>query len=266
MNSGVHLQPGHPWNVRGLLALARRSRIHKHIAHGARSEGKPFRFRCQCGYARHTWFFVFHHTHLSSSYNGPVIAHIRGELISKGVGSPSAYAIVDCNGVGYEVALTALDYGALPTVGGNVALHIYTHVREDALALYGFLDPLRKQLFLRLISVTGVGPKAALDIMSGMTVQELVGALRGNDIARLVKIKGVGSKTAERLVLELRGKLNAFAIEPTQIPASASPLEEDVLSALVNLGYQRPAAEKALQKVKAGFEQLFRHTLDTLSR
>ena len=200
-----------------------------------------------------------------------MIAHIRGKLISKGVGSPSAYAIVDCNGVGYEVAVTALDYGALPAVGGEVALHIHTHVREDALALYGFLDPLGKQLFLKLIGVTGVGPKAGLDIMCGMTVPELVGALRGNDVARLVKIKGVGSKTAERLVLELRGKLNNFVIEPTQMPAPVSALDEDVLSALVNLGYQRPAAEKALQKVKASepgasFEQLFRHTLDTLSR
>lgn len=208
---------------------------------------------------------------MCSGYNGAVIAHIRGELISKGVGSPSAYAVVDCEGVGYEVALTALDYGALPAVGGKVALHIYTHVREDALALYGFLDPLGKQLFVKLISVTGVGPKAALDIMCGMTVPELVGALRGNDLARLVKIKGVGSKTAERLVLELRGKLNNFVVEPTHLPAPVSALEEDVLSALVNLGYQRPAAEKALQKVKsaapdAGFEQLFRHTLDTLSR
>jgi Holliday junction DNA helicase RuvA len=149
-----------------------------------------------------------------------------------------------------------------------VALHIHTHVREDAIALYGFLRKEEKQLFEKLISVGGIGPKLAVTILSGMASGELIAAIRGNDVARLIRIPGIGRKTAERMVLELRDKLEDFGVAAAT--AAATPAEEDVLSALVNLGYPRAAAERAVAAARGGaqadFDALFRDSLAMLSK
>ncbi|HKU23662.1 MAG TPA: Holliday junction branch migration protein RuvA [Terriglobales bacterium] len=193
-----------------------------------------------------------------------MIAHLRGRLIAK---HPNQ-AIVEAAGVGYDIAISVPTFSQLPALGTEVAFHIHTHVREDSLALFGFLRPAEKQLFERLISVSGIGPKLAITILSGMPADEMVAAIRGNDVARLTRIPGIGKKTAERMVLELRDKLQDFGAAPVSAPAS--PVEEDVLSALVNLGYQRPAAERALAKAANGnrqsFEALFREALAALSK
>ena len=195
-----------------------------------------------------------------------MIAHLRGKLLAK---HPNQ-AIVDTNGVGYEVAISVPTFSDLPAVGSEVALHIHTHVREDLIALYGFLRPAEKGLFEKLITVSGIGPKLAITILSGMAADEMTGAIRGNDIAKLTRIPGIGKKTAERMVLELRDKLpkNDTGASAT---STISPLEEDVLSALVNLGYQRPVAEKALAAAskngtKASFDAIFREALGILSQ
>jgi holliday junction DNA helicase RuvA len=196
-----------------------------------------------------------------------MIAHLRGKLLAK---HPNQ-AIVETGGVGYDVTISVPTFSDLPGLGGEVALHIHTHVREDLLALYGFLRPAEKQLFEKLITVSGIGPKLAITILSGMAADEMVGAIRGNDVARLTRIPGIGKKTAERMVLELRDKLPAAGPgEVTAVP-TLSAIEEDVLSALVNLGYQRPAAEKAVaSSAKTGkdgsFEIMFREALSTLSK
>src|SRR5207248_11413512 len=140
-----------------------------------------------------------------------MIAHLRGRLLAK---HPNQ-VIVDVAGVGYDVTISVPTFSDLPALGGEVALHIHTHVREDALALYGFLRTSEKQLFEKLISVSGIGPKLAITILSGMPADEMVGAIRGNDVARLTRIPGIGRKTAERMVLELRDKLPSA--EPGQI-------------------------------------------------
>jgi holliday junction DNA helicase RuvA len=194
-----------------------------------------------------------------------MIAHLRGRLIAK---HPNQ-AVVETAGVGYDVTITIPTYSDLPSIGAEVALHIHTHVREDVIALYGFLRPAEKQLFEKLISVSGIGPKLAITVLSGMPTEEMVRAIRGNDLGRLTRVPGIGRKTAERLVLELRDKLEDFGAAPT-IPA-VTPVEEDVLSALTNLGYQRAAAEKALaQAAKNGkrdsFDVLFRDALAALSK
>src|SRR6266513_427811 len=134
-----------------------------------------------------------------------MIAHLRGKLLSK---RPNQ-AIVESGGVGYDVAITVPTFSELSQVGSEVAFHIHTHVREDAIALYGFLHPEEKHLFEKLITVSGIGPKLGITILSGMPTDEMVGAIRGNDIARLTRIPGIGKKTAERMVLELRDKLPA---------------------------------------------------------
>jgi len=196
-----------------------------------------------------------------------MIAHLRGKLLAK---HPNQ-AVVETGGVGYDVTISVPTFSDLPAVGAEVALHIHTHVREDAIALYGFLRLAEKALFEKLITVSGIGPTLAIKILSGMAADEMVGAIRGNDVARLTRIPGIGRKTAERMVLELRDKLP----EPTTATTPASPVmnatEEDVLSALVNLGYQRAAAEKALAVVtkngKGGsFDALFREALAALSK
>jgi holliday junction DNA helicase RuvA len=194
-------------------------------------------------------------------YNATMIAHLRGRLIAK---HPNQ-AIVEAGGVGYDLAISVPTFSELPSAGEEVALHVHTHVREDAIALFGFLRPREKQLFERLLTVSGIGPKLAITILSGMAADEMVSAIRGNDIARLTRIPGIGRKTAERMVLELRDKLEAFGTAAETIPV-ASPMEEDVLSALVNLGYQRAAAQRAVENVakngSAGtFEVLFRQAL-----
>jgi len=194
-----------------------------------------------------------------------MIAHLRGRLLAK---HPNQ-AIVEAGGVGYDVVISVPTFSELPTLASEVALHIHTHVREDTLALYGFLRAAEKALFEKLITVSGIGPKLAITILSGMAADEMVGAIRGNEVAKLTRIPGVGRKTAERMVLELRDKLQAFSETKTTLPVSA--IEEDVLSALVNLGYQRAAAEQALATVsgngKSGsFDVLFREALAALSK
>ncbi len=193
-----------------------------------------------------------------------MIAHLRGRLLAK---HPNQ-AIVDCAGVGYDVAISVPTFSDLPNLGAEVSLFIHTHVREDALALYGFLRAEEKSLFERLISVSGIGPKLAITILSGMAAEEMVSAIRSNDVAKLTRIPGIGKKTAERMVLELRDKLDAFAAAPVR---AVSPVEDDVLSALLNLGYQRPAAEKAVAAAgangkSASFETLFKQALSAINR
>jgi Holliday junction DNA helicase RuvA len=196
-----------------------------------------------------------------------MIAHLRGKLLAK---HPNQ-AIVETVGVGYDVTISVPTFSDLPAVGADVALHIHTHVREDLIALYGFLRPSEKLLFEKLITVSGIGPKLAITILSGMPADEMVGAIRSNDVARLTRIPGIGKKTAERMVLELRDKLPPATPSAVTAAAPVSVVEEDVLSALVNLGYQRAAAEKALElSVKSGkggsFDALFRGALGALSK
>jgi len=200
-----------------------------------------------------------------------MIAHLRGKLLAK---HPNQI-VVETGGVGYEVNISVPTFSELPASGSEVALHIHTHVREDLLALYGFLRPAEKQLFEKLITVSGIGPKLAITILSGMAADEMAGAIRGNDVARLTRIPGIGKKTAERMVLELRDKLPPAAGISTATVPVMNATEEDVLSALVNLGYQRAAAEKALASVvKSGvskgesgsFDALFRGALAGLSK
>jgi holliday junction DNA helicase RuvA len=193
-----------------------------------------------------------------------MIAHLRGRLLSK---EPNRI-VIEAAGVGYEVVVSIPTFTELPGVGNEVAVHIHTHVREDALALFGFLRLPEKQLFERLISVSGIGPKLAVTILSGMSTEFLVAAIRGNDVGSLTRIPGIGKKTAERMVLELRDKLQAL---PAAAVPSATPVEADVLSALMNLGYQQAAAEKAVAKAREqgstdGFESMFRQALALLRR
>jgi Holliday junction DNA helicase RuvA len=196
-----------------------------------------------------------------------MIAHLRGTLMAK---HPNQ-AIVETHGVGYDVVISVPTFSALPAAGAEVALHIHTHVREDALSLYGFLRLAEKHLFEKLLTVSGIGPKLAITILSGMPADEMVGAIRGGDVVRLTRIPGIGKKMAERMVLELRDKLPAPTGTAEISMVATSPIEEDVLSALVNLGYQRTAAEKALQAARSGnaaqsFDVLFREALAVLSK
>jgi Holliday junction DNA helicase RuvA len=196
-----------------------------------------------------------------------MIAHLRGKLLVK---HPNQ-AIVETGGVGYDVTISVPTYSGLPAVGSEVGLHIHTHVREDIIALYGFLRSAEKTLFEKLITVSGIGPKLAITILSGMAAEEMINAIRGNDIARLTRIPGIGKKTAERMVLELRDKLTVEKAGEMPATPAMSPIEEDVLSALMNLGYQRAAAEKALAAVSksgktAPFDALFREALAVLSK
>ncbi len=196
-----------------------------------------------------------------------MIAHLRGRLLAK---HPNQ-VVVETGGVGYDVTISVPTFSDLPGVGSEVALHIHTHVREDLIALYGFLHPAEKHLFEKLITVSGIGPKLAITILSGMAADEMVGAIRSNDVGRLTRIPGIGKKTAERMVLELRDKLPAERVGEVAAAPAMSAVEEDVLSALMNLGYQRATAERALLVVtKNGrggpFETMFREALAVLSK
>jgi Holliday junction DNA helicase RuvA len=196
-----------------------------------------------------------------------MIGLLRGRLLEK---RPNQ-VILDVGGVGYLVAVPLSTYAALGELHAEVTLLIHTHVREDALTLYGFLSAREKHVFELLLGASGVGPSLSLKILSGMNVEELVPAIRGGDIMRLTKIPGVGRKTAERMVLELKDKLDAVAIESEKpLPASPAGVEADVKSALVNLGYDERTAENAVTEGKraagtASFEKLLRHTLAALS-
>ena len=197
-----------------------------------------------------------------------MIAHLRGKLIEKEPGR----AIVEAGGVGYDVAITVPTFTALPSVGAEASLHIHTQVSEDQIALFGFMDREEKRLFERLITVSGVGPKLATKMLSGISPERTVQAIRGQDHAQLTKIPGVGKKLAERLVVELKDKLDDFAVAPIQAGSVvAGAAVDDVLSALVNLGYQRPSAEKAIEqavakdeRLKDSFDELFRGALKVI--
>ena len=193
-----------------------------------------------------------------------MIALLRGVLLEK---HPNQ-VIVETGGVGYDVTIPVSTFTHLPNPGAEVRLRIHTHVREDALALYGFLTDDEKGLFEKLIVVSGIGPTLAVKILSGMTAPELVHGIRRGEVERLVRIPGVGKKTAERMVLELRDKLPPVTSEETEVAAAAlSAIDQDVLSALLNLGCARPQAEGAVRKAKAAgapaeFEPLFRRALE----
>jgi Holliday junction DNA helicase RuvA len=195
-----------------------------------------------------------------------VIAQVRGRLLRK---EPQE-AVVDVAGVGYRLAIPLSTFYRLGEPGEEVTLLTHTHVREDALALFGFLTAAEQALFERLISVSGVGPKLAVSILSGIEAPDLVLALRTSDVTRLTRIPGVGKKTAERLVLELKDKMQGLAAAEEPSPAPASTAKEDLVSALVHLGYSRPEAERgvdrALESDATGrFEDLLRRTLRVLS-
>jgi Holliday junction DNA helicase RuvA len=186
-----------------------------------------------------------------------MIAHLRGILFAK---HPNQ-AIVEAGGVGYDVTISVPTFSALPSEGAEVSLVIYTHVREDQISLFGFSEAIEKKLFEKLIAVSGIGPKLAITVLSGLPAEKLVGAIRGGDHATLTRIPGIGKKTAERVVLELKDKLDEIGSGPTA--ASVGLVGDDVLSAMVNLGYARPTAQKAIETAleKTGtedFEQLFR--------
>ena len=193
-----------------------------------------------------------------------MIALLRGVLLEK---HPNQ-VIVETGGVGYDVTIPVSTFTHLPNPGAEVRLRIHTHVREDALALYGFLTEDEKGLFEKLIVVSGIGPTLAVKILSGMTAPELIQGIRRGEVERLVRIPGVGKKTAERMVLELRDKLPPVTSEEPEVAAAAlSAIDQDVLSALLNLGCARPQAEGAVRKAKAAgapaeFEPLFRRALE----
>jgi Holliday junction DNA helicase RuvA len=200
-----------------------------------------------------------------------MIGYLRGRLLHK---KPNTI-ILDVNGIGYEVSIPLTTFYELPGEGDEVSLSVHTHVREDALVLFGFHTQREKDFFLKLISISGIGPKLAVVILSGAQVEELAQAISESNLARLTAIPGIGRKTAERMVLELKSQITSFLL-PEQVEAAQEgkafgTLEEDVLSALVNLGYPRSAAEKALKTVlrsdqyERNFENIMRNTLHRLS-
>ena len=196
-----------------------------------------------------------------------MISHLRGTLLEK---HPSQ-AIVDVSGVGYELTIPVSAYSSLPEPGEPVQFHVHTHVREDTLALFGFLAASDKALFEKLITVSGIGPKLAITALSGLTATDLVAAIRSGSVEQLVRIPGVGKKTAERMVLELRDKLDLLGVPARAgtpaLPKSAfSATEEDVISALMNFGANRASAEGAVTKARSAsesndFDPLFRRAL-----
>ena len=198
-----------------------------------------------------------------------MIAFLRGKLLEK---HPNQI-IVETGGVGYDVVIPISTFSALPDSGAEVKLRIHTHVREDALSLFGFLTLDEKTIFEKLISVSGIGPTLAIKVLSGMATSDLTAAIRNRQVEQLVRIPGVGKKTAERIVLELKDKLEGVAaMAAAGVPAIAaasalSVIEQDVMSALLNLGCNRAAAEAAVRKAKtsgapAEFEPLFRRSLE----
>ncbi|MBA3712156.1 MAG: Holliday junction branch migration protein RuvA [Pyrinomonadaceae bacterium] len=205
-----------------------------------------------------------------------MIAHLSGTLLAKQATS----VILDVGGVGYEVTIPVSTFYDMEEAGAQIQLRIYTHVREDALQLFGFKTARERELFMLLILVSGIGPKSGIAMLSGMSADEIINAIRTNNLARLTSIPGVGRKTAERLVIELRDKMAALtspaleeeiAAQAARAPQSDDALREDALSALVNLGYQRAMAEKAVTQAMAeggglSVELLLRRSLRTLSK
>jgi Holliday junction DNA helicase RuvA len=206
-----------------------------------------------------------------------MIAHLSGTLLAK----QATTVILDVGGVGYEVTIPLSTFYDLEDAGANVKLRIYTHVREDALQLYGFKTARERELFLQLISVSGIGPKLGITMLSGMSADEIIASIRTNNLARLTSIPGVGRKTAERLVIELRDKIVALsspALEEemaAQAGAGAQSSEDavrdDALSALLNFGYQKASAEKAINAAiqeggEISVEMILRRALRTLAK
>jgi Holliday junction DNA helicase RuvA len=191
-----------------------------------------------------------------------VIAHLRGKLIEK----DASRVVVDVNGVGYEVFVPLTTFSALPDRGSEVSIDIHTHVREDIIALYGFSSRRERTIFEKLMTISGIGPKLAVTILSGGSVEDLVTAIKRADLGRLTAIQGVGKKTAERIVVELKDKFQDFAAGP-----SKTDVETDVLSALENLGYHRALAESAMRRAMDGdrdgdFDGLFKRSLQILTK
>ena len=199
-----------------------------------------------------------------------LIAHLRGRISEK---HPNR-VIVDVNGVGYDVFVPLSTFYGMGDPGGDIALRIHTHVREDSLQLYGFATSLEQELFERLIGVSGIGPKVALGVLSGIEPRDLIRAIERGDLARLTAIPGVGKKTSERIVVELRDRLprvQAAAVAADEADTTPPPLQDDVVSALVNLGYHRPLAEKAAASAvtlvpDAGFERTLKQALRELAK
>jgi Holliday junction DNA helicase RuvA len=206
-----------------------------------------------------------------------MIAHLSGTLLSKQATS----VIVDVSGVGYEVTIPLSTFYDLEDPGSNVQLRIYTHVREDALQLYGFKTARERELFLKIISVSGIGPKLGITLLSGMTADEMIASIRTNNLARLTLIPGVGRKTAERLIMELREKVAELSSAQLEEELGAKPeasaestedtVRADALSALLNLGYQRSGAEKAIDAALSEggditVESVLRRSLKKLAR
>ena len=191
-----------------------------------------------------------------------MIAFLRGRLLVK---TPNR-AIIECGGVGYDATISVATFTSLPPEGAEARLHIYTHVREDQIALFGFAEPNEKRLFEKLLTISGIGPKLAITVLSGIDTDRLVTAIRGGDHATLTRIPGIGKKTAERVVLELKDKLDDMAVTYAQpVASSLGPVADDALSAMVNLGYAHPIAQRAIETVLAkdpatanDFEVLFR--------
>lgn len=200
-----------------------------------------------------------------------MIAHLRGRLSEK---HPNR-VIVDVGGVGYDVFVPLSSFYGMGEPGSDIALRIHTHVREDALQLFGFATSLEQELFERLIGVSGIGPKVALAVLSGIEPRELIRAIERGDLARLTAIPGVGKKTSERIVLELKDRLPRVSADAVPVTgdgdAPPAPLQDDVISALVNLGYHRPLAEKAAASAvrvvaDAGFERTLKQALRELAK
>jgi holliday junction DNA helicase RuvA len=205
-----------------------------------------------------------------------MIAHLSGTLLSKQANT----VIVDVSGVGYEVNIPLSTFYDLEDLGSTVQLRIYTHVREDAIQLYGFKTARERELFLKVISVSGIGPKLGITLLSGMSADEMIASIRTNNLARLTLIPGVGRKTAERLIMELREKVAELSSAQLEEELGAKPevgeltedtVRADALSALLNLGYQRSAAEKAIDAAlgeggDVTVESILRRSLKKLAR
>ena len=198
-----------------------------------------------------------------------MIAHLRGPLLSK---APNL-AVIECAGVGYELAISVTTFSALVAEGVEASLHVHTHVREDQIALFGFAEAQEKRLFERLLTISGIGPKLAITVLSGISADRLVMAIRGADHAALTKVPGIGKKTAERVVLELKDKLEDIAVaqDVAGTVHHHGAAGDDALSALINLGYPRPAAQKAIdtaiernQELATDFETLFRAAMASI--
>ena len=195
-----------------------------------------------------------------------MIAHLRGTVFEK---HPNRL-VVDVAGVGYDVQVPLSTFYTAGEPGSEIALRIHTHVREDQLSLYGFATALELTMFERLIAVSGIGPKLALSVLSGIETRDLVGAILRNDLARLTAIPGVGKKTAERMCVELRDRMPK-AVAPGALPSPGDALRDDLVSALLNLGYHRQAIDKSLDKLvseasEQRFEDVLRSALKDLSR